>query len=103
NIRRKLIGFQYYYKSKKIFNRNSNITGFQVLIVIPGKIEGDLKLSGRIANIHQELLTSRKLYTLKSLFLLTSPKSMSLQHPESVLSDIWISVKSPESLLSLIE
>jgi hypothetical protein len=104
NIRRKLIGYQYYYKSKKILDRYPNgVSGFQILIVTPGKIEGDLKLSGRIANIHQELFTSRRLYTLTSLFLLTSPKCMSLQNPETVFSEIWISVKSQKSLLNLIE
>lgn len=104
NIRRKLIGYQYYRKSKGISDHYSyRISGFQVLIVTPGKIEADRILSGRISNIVNELIINKKLYTTKSLFLLTTPESFSLKNPEYIFAKIWISSKLNNSLISLID
>ena len=103
NIRSKLIGYQYYYKSKKISKKyDLDVNGFQVLFVTPGKIETDNRLSGRIANILDELVINKYQYYSKSLFLLTIPESFYLDNPTSIFENIWISSKS-HNLLSLIE
>lgn len=104
NIRRKLIGYQHYYKSKRISDRYSlHISGFQVLIVTPGKIESTKNVSGRIANILQELTLHRDLYPSKSLFALTTKESMSLENPLSIFNVIWVSPKYQKRLLSFTE
>ncbi len=103
NIRSKLIGYQHYYKTKKIHQKYEfMVNGFQVLIVTPGTIDVDNTFSGRIANILDELLINNKLYSSKSLFLLTTPESFHLDNPKSIFENIWVSSKS-QSLLSLIK
>jgi hypothetical protein len=104
NIRRKLRGYQSYFKSKKITQRfDCDVNGFQVLIVTPGTIDKDKGLSGRIANIYSEIESNSHLYPFRSLFLLTTNQKLILAHPEAVLSPIWVSMKSSASLLCLIE
>lgn len=104
SIRKKLIAYQAYYKSNKFFNRSGYTgRGFQVLIVTPGRITTQLSVSGRIANIYQEIVTNKEQYTSKSLFLLTTQESLSLENPQTIFSNIWVSSKSRSSLLRLIE
>lgn len=104
NIRRKLRGYQYYHKSKKISKKyDLDIYGFQVLIVTPGGIKTGNNLTGRIANVYNEITVNSKIYPTKSLFLLTTSRSLNLTMPESIFASIWISQKSQHSLLSLIE
>ncbi len=103
NIRSKLTGYQYYLKSKKIHKKYEfMVNGFQVLFVTTGKVETDNTLSGRIANIFNELVLNKILYSSEALFLLTTPQSIFLSNSESIISNIWISPKS-HNLLSLIE
>lgn len=103
NIRRKLLGYQYYHKSKKILDKyDYRINGFQVLFVTTGNIESDNRQSGRIANILNELLNNTKLNSSKSLFLLTTPDLLYLDSPESVFEKIWIS-SNIRNLLSLLK
>ncbi|MGP8321425.1 MAG: replication-relaxation family protein [Methanosarcinaceae archaeon] len=103
NIRSKLIGYQHYYKTKKIHQKyDFMVNGFQVLIVTTGKIETDNTFSGRITNILDELVINPNLYSLKSLYLLTIPESFRLDNPTSIFENIWVSSKS-QSLLSLID
>jgi len=104
NIRRKLRGYQFYFKSRKISTRyDCDVNGFQVLIVTPGINENGNVLNGRIANILSEIETNSQLYPAKSLFLLTTNQKLSLDRPEAALSPIWVSIQSNASLLSLIE
>ncbi len=104
SIRRKLLGYQAYYTSKKFrCVQLDSIHGFQVLFVTPGQILDNNTISGRISGILNELISNNQFYTSKSLFLLTTPQSLSLERPETVLSHIWISPKLPTELLSLIE
>jgi len=103
NIRSKLSGYQHYYKSKKISDKyDFRVNGFQVLIVTQGKIEADNTLFGRIANILDELVFNKELYSSKSLFLLTTPELLHLDNPVSIFNNIWVSSKS-NILLSFIE
>ncbi len=104
NIRRKLLGFQAYYRSKKISEvQFSKIYGFQVLFVTPGQILNNGTITGRISNILKEIQSNGQTYTTKSLFLLTIPDSFRLENPGTVFSSIWVSPKSPNELLSLID
>jgi Replication-relaxation len=104
NIRKKLRGYQYYYKSKKIRKKyDLDVNGFQVLIVTPGEIKEDNNLSGRIANIYNEITVNNNIYPTKSLFLLTTPLKLSLSDPKTVFLSIWVSIKIIKYLLSLLE
>ncbi|RKZ08411.1 hypothetical protein DRQ05_01515 [bacterium] len=104
NIRRKLIGYQIYRKSKQFITRYSGaINGFQVLLVTPGQIGNTGDSSGRVANISKEILSQPRLYTSKSLFLLTTPDSFGLEVPLTIFSKIWISPNRGNSVFSLIE
>ena len=104
NIRRKLVGYQIYRKSKQFITRYSGtINGFQVLLVTPGQIGNIGDTSGRVANISKEISRQPWLYTLKSLFLLTTPDSFGLEIPLTIFSKIWISPSRGNSLFSLIE
>ncbi len=104
NIRIKFLGYQAYFKAKRICQRYSNrIKGFQVLVVTPGQIESAVCISGRIENILNELLLNPGLYSTPILFLLTTPESISLQKPELLFAKIWLSTKSNSELVSIID
>ncbi len=104
NIRGKLLGFQAYYTSKKLSQvQFGKINGFQVLFVTPGQIHENGTITGRAANILKEITSNSKTYITKSLFLLTTPDSFSLESPETIFSSIWVSPKSSNKLLSLVE
>ena len=102
NIRRKLLGYEYYRRSKRLAGRVSGqIGGFQVLILTTGRIESARSASGRIANILEEIRGHRDIYRTKSLFMLTVQSRLSLDRPESVLSDVWVSPSVSEKPISL--
>jgi len=128
NIRRKLVGYKLYYKSKKVSNRyayrkifnnqivginiqnkdnliieDETINGFQVLFVTPGKINDDKTVSGRLANIISELSYQNKSHAHTSLFWFTTPDTIDIENPESIFGNIWITSVHQKGLLSLIE
>lgn len=102
NIRPKLLGYEYYRRSRKPAGRVSGqIGGFQVSILTTGRIESARSASGRIANIREEIRGHRESYRSKSLFMLTAQSRLCLDRPESVLDDVWVSPSAPERLISL--
>ncbi|MEW6410918.1 MAG: replication-relaxation family protein [Candidatus Zixiibacteriota bacterium] len=127
DIRRKLIGYRLYRKSKKFPKRyayrqlpngqivgldiradQSNegrhmITGFQVLFVTPGAIRQDKTLSGRIASIFAEFASMGKFYVTNSLFWFTSPDSIDITEPDRMFSKCWITANPQNDLMSMVE
>jgi len=100
SIRRKLIGYQEYYKS--IRRRKNENNGFQVLFVTPGQIQPGKTPTGRIVNILSELNLSNYKFSPKSLFLLTTHDSYCLGDPQSIFGDIWLSRASFIKTISLV-
>ena len=127
DIRRKLIGYRLYRKSKKFPKRyayrqlpngqivgidvctdrtiegRQMITGFQVLFVTPGVVRDDKNLSGRIASIFAELPALGKFFVTNSLFWFTPPESFSIAEPERIFSKCWITPNPQNELMSLVE
>lgn len=99
SIRKKLIAYQYYKKSKKV--RVDDIKGFQVLFVTIGQLANKNR-SNRISNIIEEILIHSNIYTSKSLFYFTTFENLLLENPKLLLSNIWIS-PFENSLLSIVE
>ena len=127
DIKRKLIGYRLYRKSKKFPERyayrqlpngqivgidvcegsategRQMITGFQVLFVTPGMVRNDKNLSGRIASIFAELPALGKFFVTNSLFWFTPPESFNIEEPERIFSKCWITPNPQNSLMSLVE
>ena len=127
DIRRKLIGYRLYRKSKKFPKRyayrqlpngqivgidvcanqstegRKMITGFQVLFVTPGVIKPDKKLSGRIASIFAEFAALGKFYVTNSLFWFTPPERIAITKPDRIFSKCWITPSPQNDLMSMVE
>jgi len=127
DIRRKLIGYRLYRKSKKFSKRyayrqlpngqivgidlcvdfttegRQMITGFQVLFVTPGTVRKDKSLSGRIASIFAQLPAMGKFFVTNSLFWFAPPDSFNIDKPEQIFSKCWITPNPQNELQSIIE
>ncbi len=132
DIKGKILGFQYYRKSKSFLNRYSynklpngqivglnihddanpieviesnRISGYQVLFVVSGKIveNESITVYGRIANILNALLSFGKLYKTTTIFWFVSPTSLRLDSPENIFHHIWVTSKLDSPLKSLID
>jgi len=126
DIRRKLIAYRLYRKSRKFPKRyayrqlpngqivgvdvctdsttdgRQMITGFQVLFIVPGKVRPDGSAHGRIANILAELPSLGRFFSTTSLFWFAPPKAFDLERPESVFAKTWITPNTEIGLQSLI-
>lgn len=127
DIRRKLLGYRLYRKSKKFSKRyayrqlpngqivgvdvckdtvtedRQMITGFQVLFVTPGAVSKSKTLSGRVASIFAILPVLGKFFVTNSLFWFTPPDSFSIDKPERMFSKCWITPNPENNLMSLVE
>lgn len=127
DIRRKLIGYRLYRKSRKFPRRyayrqlpsgqvvgvdvcdegttedREMITGFQVLFVTPGRIGPDKSLSGHLAGIFAELPKLGKFYATSSLFWFTPPESVDPAAPDRLFERCWITPNPQNDLMSLVE
>lgn len=126
SIRQKLLGYRTYRSSPKFQSRYAYrtlpngevvgidqcvdmpsegrhmVTGFQVLFVVPGRIEPTGSAAGRIANILSEMPSLGKFFATTSLFWFTSPVCFSLHTPSSLFDSIWLTPKPTLPLQSLI-
>lgn len=78
------------------------ITGFQVLFVVPGRIEDDGRIQGRVANILSAMPSFGKFFSKTSLFWFTTPDSYVLDNPLSLFDPIWLTVSPALPRQSLV-
>ena len=133
DIRKKILAFMRYKKSKKYqekyfyhslpdsqiigiaikgdtckFNKAQikqlrPIRGFKVLFIVPGKIRQDGILSGRLANILNVLPSFGKAFSTTTLFWFTSHCLINLKQPESVFASMWITSNPKKRIHNLFE
>lgn len=79
------------------------IKGFSVLFVIPGILQKNKFMSGRIANVLSAFPIFGKDIASTSLFWLTTPDAYEIENPESIFGNIWITPNPKKPMKSLIE